>query len=150
MKDCCRCAGLMFPAGFRLNVGSGCRSHAGYCFHILCSLSNGPLKTGGLLFWPPRLQSGMPRHGFPFLVDRRRGRRCRRRERNLSPPPVSVISRRKVTLGPMLMQTVCMRVCVCVLIQREQREWLSSSSSHQGVISLTATHKGWGGRKAKV
>ena len=80
VRDCCRCTWLMFPASFCLNVGSGCRSHAGYCFHILCSLSNGLLKTGRLLFWPPRLQSGMPWHCFPFLVDRRRGRRCSREE----------------------------------------------------------------------
>lgn len=104
VRNCCRCTGLMFPASFWLNVGSGCRSHAGYCFHILCSLSNGLLKTGFLLFWPHWLQSGIPWHCFPFLVDRRRGRRCRRRRKkwNLSPPPLSVISRRWV-----LMQTLC-------------------------------------------
>lgn len=108
VRNCCRCTGLMFPPSLWLNVGSGCRSHAGYCFHILCSLSNGLLKTDFLLFWPHWLQSGMPWHCFPFLVDRRRGRRCRRRRRrknwNLSPPPLSVISRRWV-----LMQTL--RVC---------------------------------------
>lgn len=116
VRDCCRCTELMFPASFWLNVGSGCRSHAAHCFHILCSLSNGLLKTGRLLFWPPRLQSGMPWHCFPFLVDRRRGRRSRRRRRewNLSPPPLSVISRRQVTLGWVLMQTQWMCVCVCV------------------------------------
>lgn len=121
VRDCCRCTGLMFPASFWLNVGSGCRSHAAYCFHILCSLSNGSLKTGCLLFWPPRLQSEMPWHCFPFLDDRRRcGRRRRRREWNLPPPPLSVSSRRQVTLCWVLMQTLCR--CVSGLIQREQRE----------------------------
>lgn len=66
VRDFCRSTGLMFPASCWLHVRSGCRSHAAYCFHILCSLSNGLLKTGQLLFWPPRLQSGMPRHCFPL------------------------------------------------------------------------------------
>lgn len=81
VRNCCRCTGLMFPPSLWLNVGSGCRSHAGYCFHILCSLSNGLLKTDFLLFWPHWLQSGMPWHRFPFLGDRRSGRRCRRRRK---------------------------------------------------------------------
>lgn len=134
----------MFPASFWLNVGSGCRSHPSYCFHILCRLSNGLQKTGCLLSPPPRLWSGMPWHCFPFMEDGRRGGGGDVQEEEEEEEVEGGVKPVATTAVCYQQETSHLGLAANANSERVNPAGLSSSASQQGVICISTTHTGLG------